>query len=50
MGNAGSPSSTTTRTYDALNEPTGETTGGPNLPTPLTTTYSYDLHGNLVRT
>ena len=50
VGNPGSPSSTTTRTYDALDEPTGQTTSGPNLPGALTTVYSYDLHGNLVRT
>ena len=49
MGSPGSSSSSTTRTYDALNEPTSQTTSGPNLPAPLTTAYSYDLHGNLVR-
>ena len=40
---------TLTRTFDALNQPSTEAVSGPGLASPLTTTYSYDLHGNLVR-
>ena len=50
IGNSASPTSTIAIGYDALNEPISRTTSGPNLSAPLTTTYSYDLHSNLVRT
>jgi len=49
LGNPASPTSTITRTYDALNRAVTEVFSGPGLTTPLTTTTSFDLHGNQVR-
>ncbi|MDR3662242.1 MAG: hypothetical protein P4L86_17990, partial [Mycobacterium sp.] len=47
-GNASSPTRTEARTYDALSELSTDAISGPST-TAQTTTYSYDLHGNLVR-
>ena len=49
LGDGTTATSIVARTFNAANQLATQILSGQNLATPLTTTYSYDLRGNLVR-